>query len=383
MTISVGVTMFGGEHRSAAPRRSWSPPTRRCTGPRRMAATGSVLTRSPTSRSGPRRRRQTTSGPDPRRAHPRPPQPPQPADPQPRLGRDRALRAAAADDRRRRRAAARRLVHRGGRALGDGPGARPLGRRPGPRAAWHGASAKAPRSRSTSTSPAPRSPTSRCSSSSSAASTKATPTRRAAPSRSPRPRRVNDFEKAGGFADRLTEFGCQVAIDDYGAGFGPFHHLKQMPFDVIKIDGAFVRDMPRSDADQLTVQAIVQIARGPRQDDDRRVRPGRRDDQDAARVRRRHGPGLPPGRAGRRRRGASGLAAPRAPGLQVDGADHRPFLTRALRGEDAELPGHLHCRSCRRRCGRILPSRDGEHVAAGDVDGRPGRDRALEPGARR
>ena len=74
--------------------------------------------------------------------------------------------------------------------------------------------------------------------------------------------KVNDYAKAGGFADRLTEFGCQVAIDDYGAGFGPFHYLKQMPFDVIKIDGAFVRDMPRSDADQLTVQAIVQIARG-------------------------------------------------------------------------------------------------------------------------
>jgi EAL domain-containing protein (putative c-di-GMP-specific phosphodiesterase class I) len=53
-----------------------------------------------------------------------------------------------------------------------------------------------------------------------------------------------------------------VAIDDYGAGFGPFHYLKQIPFDVIKIDGAFIRDMPRNDADQLTVQAIVQIARG-------------------------------------------------------------------------------------------------------------------------
>jgi diguanylate cyclase (GGDEF)-like protein len=74
--------------------------------------------------------------------------------------------------------------------------------------------------------------------------------------------KLNDYAKAGGFADRLTEFGCQVAIDDYGAGFGPFHYLKQMPFDVIKIDGSFVRDMPRSDADQLTVQAIVQIARG-------------------------------------------------------------------------------------------------------------------------
>jgi len=74
--------------------------------------------------------------------------------------------------------------------------------------------------------------------------------------------RVHDYEAAGGFADRLTEFGCQVAIDDYGAGFGPFHYLKQIPFDLIKIDGSFISDMPNSDADQLTVQAIVQIARG-------------------------------------------------------------------------------------------------------------------------
>jgi len=74
--------------------------------------------------------------------------------------------------------------------------------------------------------------------------------------------RVDDFETAAGFADRLTEFGCEVAIDDYGAGYGPFAYLKKVPFDVIKIDGTFVRDMSRNDADQLVVQAIVQIARG-------------------------------------------------------------------------------------------------------------------------
>ena len=73
---------------------------------------------------------------------------------------------------------------------------------------------------------------------------------------------VEDYDTAIGFADRLTELGCQVAIDDYGASFSPFHHLKNLPFDLIKIDGEFVRDMPRSDADQLTVQAIVQIAQG-------------------------------------------------------------------------------------------------------------------------
>jgi diguanylate cyclase (GGDEF)-like protein len=74
--------------------------------------------------------------------------------------------------------------------------------------------------------------------------------------------RITDYEEAGGFADRLTEFGCQVAIDDYGAGFSPFHYLKELPFDLIKIDGAFVRNMARNDADQLTVRAMVQIARG-------------------------------------------------------------------------------------------------------------------------
>lgn len=73
---------------------------------------------------------------------------------------------------------------------------------------------------------------------------------------------VEDYEAAAGFADRLTEFGCEIAIDDYGAGFSPFHHLKELPFDVIKIDGSFIRDLPRNDADQLTVKAIVEIARG-------------------------------------------------------------------------------------------------------------------------
>jgi diguanylate cyclase (GGDEF)-like protein len=74
--------------------------------------------------------------------------------------------------------------------------------------------------------------------------------------------RVEDYDTAGAFADRLTEFGCEVAIDDYGAGFGPFAYLKKVPFDVIKIDGAFIREMSQNDADQLVVKAIVEIARG-------------------------------------------------------------------------------------------------------------------------
>ena len=139
-----------------APRRSWSPPTRRCTGPRRRAATGSPSSRTRARRSARASAPQTTSARI------------RDALTQDRLslatqpirslasGGDRALRAAAADDRRERRAAAGRLLHRGGRALRDGPGARPLGRRRGRWSCWPSASAPASRSPSTSTSPAPR-----------------------------------------------------------------------------------------------------------------------------------------------------------------------------------------------------------------------------------
>jgi diguanylate cyclase (GGDEF)-like protein/PAS domain S-box-containing protein len=73
---------------------------------------------------------------------------------------------------------------------------------------------------------------------------------------------IRNFETAASFADRLAEFGCLIAIDDYGVGFGPFYYLKHLPFDLIKIDGDFIRDLPRNDADQLTVKAIVEIAHG-------------------------------------------------------------------------------------------------------------------------
>ena len=73
---------------------------------------------------------------------------------------------------------------------------------------------------------------------------------------------IESPEAVAACADRLAEFGCRIALDDYGAGSGQFQFLKQLPFDLIKIDGEFIRDLPRSDADQITVQAIVKIAQG-------------------------------------------------------------------------------------------------------------------------
>lgn len=61
--------------------------------------------------------------------------------------------------------------------------------------------------------------------------------------------------------ERLRGMGCHIAIDDFGVGFQSFERLKQIPVDVIKIDGSFVRDMLRSERDRELVRASVEVAR--------------------------------------------------------------------------------------------------------------------------
>ncbi len=64
------------------------------------------------------------------------------------------------------------------------------------------------------------------------------------------------------FCVEFRALGAGVALDDFGAGFGSFRYLKRLPFDYLKIDGDFVRALPRSHKDQLVVQALVRVARG-------------------------------------------------------------------------------------------------------------------------
>jgi len=68
---------------------------------------------------------------------------------------------------------------------------------------------------------------------------------------------ISDMERARAFCVGARALGCAVALDDFGAGFGSFHYLKHLPFDYLKIDGAFIRGLPRSAHDQLVVRALV------------------------------------------------------------------------------------------------------------------------------
>jgi EAL domain-containing protein (putative c-di-GMP-specific phosphodiesterase class I) len=73
---------------------------------------------------------------------------------------------------------------------------------------------------------------------------------------------IDNVELARAFLSQLRELGCGLALDDFGAGYGSFRHLKHLPFDVMKIDGDFIRDLPRSECDLVMVRALVGAAAG-------------------------------------------------------------------------------------------------------------------------
>ncbi|HZZ96654.1 MAG TPA: EAL domain-containing protein, partial [Jatrophihabitantaceae bacterium] len=72
---------------------------------------------------------------------------------------------------------------------------------------------------------------------------------------------ITDIDRARSFADHLETLGCEFALDDFGAGYGSFYYLKHLPFDYLKIDGTFIRDLLTDRADQVLVRSLVHIAR--------------------------------------------------------------------------------------------------------------------------
>jgi EAL domain-containing protein (putative c-di-GMP-specific phosphodiesterase class I) len=72
---------------------------------------------------------------------------------------------------------------------------------------------------------------------------------------------IANMDDARAFIATLGRIGCQFALDDFGVGFSSFSHLKHLPVQYLKIDGSFIRDLPRDTVDQHLVRAIVGVAR--------------------------------------------------------------------------------------------------------------------------
>jgi diguanylate cyclase (GGDEF)-like protein len=72
---------------------------------------------------------------------------------------------------------------------------------------------------------------------------------------------IVNLQSASAFMQRLRDLGCRFALDDFGSGFASFTYLRRLPFDSIKIDGVFVRDMDTDDVHSGMVRSMVEMGR--------------------------------------------------------------------------------------------------------------------------
>lgn len=72
---------------------------------------------------------------------------------------------------------------------------------------------------------------------------------------------IPSLRQAGVLLKALSGLGCTVALDDFGAGFASYRYLKEMPFDIVKIDGSFVQGLAFDRQDQVIVKSMHDLAK--------------------------------------------------------------------------------------------------------------------------
>jgi diguanylate cyclase (GGDEF)-like protein len=72
---------------------------------------------------------------------------------------------------------------------------------------------------------------------------------------------IHDIDDTRGFVARVKDLGCRIAMDDFGAGHTSFRNLRKLGVDIVKIDGAFVQNLTRSDDDRAFVHTLIDLAR--------------------------------------------------------------------------------------------------------------------------
>ena len=73
---------------------------------------------------------------------------------------------------------------------------------------------------------------------------------------------MRNLDEAVVILESFRALGVRVAIDDFGTGYSSLAYLKQLPVDILKVDRAFVRDLPHNRDDLAITRAIIAMAHG-------------------------------------------------------------------------------------------------------------------------
>ncbi len=71
---------------------------------------------------------------------------------------------------------------------------------------------------------------------------------------------INDMERMKKILGAIKTLGVKIALDDFGTGYSSLNHIREIPFDVIKVDQGFVKDLAEDAFSQAFVKMVAELA---------------------------------------------------------------------------------------------------------------------------
>ena len=72
---------------------------------------------------------------------------------------------------------------------------------------------------------------------------------------------IQNFEYTVVILDKIKSLGVKIALDDFGTGYSSLNYIKKIPFDILKIDQSFVKDLLKDKDDLIITKMIVEISK--------------------------------------------------------------------------------------------------------------------------
>ncbi len=70
---------------------------------------------------------------------------------------------------------------------------------------------------------------------------------------------IENFQPVAEFLHQLKAEGCAICLDDFGSGAATYHYLRHFAFDLVKIDGPFLRAAATNLRDRILVRSICAL----------------------------------------------------------------------------------------------------------------------------
>jgi len=72
---------------------------------------------------------------------------------------------------------------------------------------------------------------------------------------------IGSYEELLSFRQRIKEYGCKLAIDDFGSGYSNWVYILKLQPDYIKLDGSLIENLLDSNNNKTLVETIVRFAK--------------------------------------------------------------------------------------------------------------------------